>query len=135
MEFDDILVRHVGSIGKYQILFYFFVTSVSIQLALCIFDFAFIADTPDFWCHVPELQTYNFTQEQIEFFVSPLDEHAQCDACLLYVRDYANVSESEIEEFLATNGSSASELVVTDCTDWQFDDSMYTSTVVTEVSP
>ena len=133
MEFDDILVRYVGAIGKYQILFYFFVTSVSIQLALCIFDFAFIADTPDFWCHVPQLNTYNFSQEEIEFFVSPIGEDAQCDACRMYVRDYANVTEQEINEFLASNGSSSSELKVTNCLDWEFDDSMYKSTVVTEV--
>lgn len=133
MEFDDILVRHVGSIGKYQILFYFLVTSVSIQLALCIYDFSFVAATPDFWCHVPELRTYNFTQDEIALYVSPLDADQQCDACLMYARDYSNVSESDIEQFLATNGSSGGELATTDCTDWMFDDSIYKSTVVTEV--
>lgn len=132
MEFDDILKQYVGDFGRYQLLFYFWVTSVSLILAVSMLDYAFIAAAPDYWCSVPALNTYNFTQEEIEIFVSPADDTNECDACLMYVRDYANVTEQDIEQFVYSNNSDV-ELPVTACTSWKFDQSMYTSTVVTEV--
>ena len=51
----------------------------------------------------------------------------------MYVRDYANVTEQDIEQFVYENSSHVDLPPVTACTSWQFDDSIYTSTVVTEV--
>ena len=134
MEFDDILTKYIGDFGRYQILFYFGVTSVSIQLAISLLDYAFIGATPTYWCHVPELNTYNFTEPEIAEFVSPPAEKSGCDPCMMYVRDYGNVTEDEIAEFIYTNHTEAEELDTVQCTAWTYDQSVYTSTVVTEVS-
>ena len=134
MEFDDILTKHIGDFGRYQLLFYFGVTSVSIHLAVSLLDYAFIGATPTYWCHVPQLDTYNYTQAEIAEFVSPPAEKSTgCDPCSMYVRDYGNVTEEEIARFIYTNGTDGEALDTTQCTQWTYDTSVFTSTVVTEV--
>ena len=133
MEFDDILTKHVGAFGLYQLLFYFGVCSVAISMAIGVLEYSFVGATPDHWCTVPDLNTYNFTQAELEKYISPPNTDSGYDACLMYDRDYANVSEYDVWSFLYGNHSNDAVLKTTDCYAWSYDQSEYTSTVVSEV--
>ena len=133
MEFDDVLQQYVGEFGLYQLLFYFGASSVGILTGIGTLEYSFIGASPQHWCHVTELNTYNFTASEIESYVSPPLADSGYDACSMYERNYANVTKEAIWDFAHGNHSNSDNLMVTQCNAWTYDKSEYTSTVVTEV--
>ena len=133
MEFDDVLTQHVGDLGRFQWLFYFGVSSVAISMAIGVLEYSFVGASPQHWCHVTDLNTFNFTVSEIESYVSPPLSDSGYDACSMYERNYSNVTEDDIWNFLHGNHSNSDHLTVTQCYAWTYDKSEYTSTVVTEV--
>ena len=133
MEFDDILTQHVGAFGKYQLLFCFGALSVGILSCIGVSEYSFVGASPKHWCHVTALNTYNFTVSEIESFVSPPLADSGYDACSMYERNYANVTEEDILSFAHGNHSNSDNLTETPCNAWTYDKSDYHSTVVTEV--
>ena len=134
MEFDEILTKHVGECGRYQILFLLGVTSISIAMGPGYIEYTFVGISPQHWCRVPQLNEYNFTQAEMEKYISPPKSDSGYDACLMYDRDYANVSEYDVRSFLYSNHSNKVTLKTIDCNAWTYDRTEYTSTVVSEVS-
>ena len=141
MDFDDILQQHLGEFGLFQLLFIIFGCSVAINTSIAILEYPFICASPAHTCHVTSLNTFNYSDEEIQQFVSPPlsgneegEKHGY-DVCSMYVRDYANVTDADIGEFLAAPAVNRSgDLATKECTDWVYDDSTFSSTVVTEVS-
>ena len=133
MEFDDVLQQYVGEFGLYQLLFYFGASSVGILTGIGTLEYSFIGASPQHWCHVTELNTYNFTASEIESFVSPPLSDTKYDACSMYERNYANITEKDIWNFVHGNHSNSDHLTVTQCYAWTYDKSEYKSTFVTEV--
>ena len=137
MEYDDIFEEHVGGFGLFQVLFHLGATTLAIVPTIGAFEYAFIGATPTHWCHVPELDAFNFTRHQIAAFVSPpsSDDVSACDACLKYSRNYSDVTHDDIAAFISANDTSdvSSDLQTTKCTQWTYDTSQYVDTVVTEV--
>ena len=137
MDFEEVLSEHVGGCGNYQLLFHFLASSIAIVNTISSLEYGFIGATPKFWCDVTELQTFNFTQDEIEAFVSPPsnDDVTTCDACLMYSRNYSDVTEEDIATFIYSNKTSdvSGDLETTKCMQWTYDTSEYVDTVVTEV--
>ena len=137
MDIDEVFSEHVGGCGLYQILFHFGAISLALTNAIGALEYTFIGATPTHWCHVPELDTFNFTRHQIAAFVSPpsSDDVSACDACLKYSRNYSDVTHDDIAAFISANDTSdvSSDLQTTKCTQWTYDTSQYVDTVVTEV--
>ena len=133
MEFDDVLQQYVGEFGLYQLLFYFGASSVGILTGIGTLEYSFIGASPQHWCHVTELNTYNFTASEIESYVSPPLADSGYDACSMYERNYANVTEEDIWSFVHGNHSNSDNLTETPCNVWIYDKSDYHSTVITEV--
>ena len=103
MEFDDVLQQYVGEFGLYQLLFYFGASSVGILTGIGTLEYSFIGASPQHWCHVTELNTYNFTVSEIASFVSPPLSDSGYDACSMYERNYANVTKEAIWDFAHGN--------------------------------
>ena len=82
---------------------------------------------------VTALNTYNLTVSEIESFVSPPLADSGYDACSMYERNYANVTEDDILSFAHGNHSNSDNLTETPCNAWTYDKSDYHSTVITEV--
>ena len=137
MDVEQLIEHHVGGCGLFQLLFHFGAVSVIFTNAIGTLEYNFVAAQPTFWCHVPELDALNFTRNQIAAFVSPpsSDDVSACDACLMYSRNYSDVTHDDIAAFISTNDTSdvSSDLQTTKCSQWTYDTSQYVDTVVTEV--
>ena len=137
MDVETILEKHSGGCGLFQVLLHLGVSSYLYINNIAFMEYTFIGATPTHWCHVPELDTFNFTRHQIAAFVSPpsSDDVSACDACLKYSRNYSDVTHDDIAAFISANDTSdvSSDLQTTKCTQWTYDTSQYVDTVVTEV--
>ena len=135
MDFDDILKEHLGEFGLFQVLFFVFICSANMHTP--IFEYSFIGASPTHFCHVTQLNTFNYSREEIQQFVSPplngVFSEGGYDACTMYVRDYANVSSDDVNAFLEARNQSDATLPTVACTEWEDDNSTFKSTFVTEV--
>ena len=137
MDFDEVFDEHVGGCGLYQLIFHFGAASLAFVPTIGAYEYTFVGAAPKFWCDVTELETFNFTRDEIAAFVSPPsnDDVTTCDACLIYSRNYSDVTEEDIATFIYSNKTSdvSGDLETTKCTQWTYDTSEYVDTVVTEV--
>ena len=137
MDVEDVLTDHIEGCGIFHFMFYIGAVSVVYLNSIETLEYNFVAAEPKFWCDVTELETFNFTRDDIAAFVSPpsKDDVTTCDACLMYSRNYSDVTEEDIATFIYSNKTSdvSGDLETTKCTQWTYDTSQYVDTVVTEV--
>ena len=137
MDAEELIENHIGGCGLFQLLFHIGAVSALFTNGIGTLEYNFVAAQPTHWCHVPELDTFNFTRHQIAAFESPpsSDDVSACDACLKYSRNYSDVTHDDIAAFISANDTSdvSSGLQTTKCTQWTYDTSQYVDTVVTEV--
>ena len=131
VDFDQFQEEY-GGYRKYQILLF---ACLSITgLPFNNMNIVFTAATPEHWCSVPQMTSYNLTTEEIKDFTIPLEEkdgewkHSQCQ---MYDRNYSGLTDVDL--ILSGHGNDTPGVV--DCQqEWVYDRSLYHSTIVTEVS-
>ena len=90
MEFDDLLINHLGEFGRYQKIIFCLVSLTSIYFAVTNLGIIFIAGVPDHRCSVPELERLGLVEDRIKNLSIPLEENAdgtqEYSKCKMYDR-------------------------------------------------
>ncbi|XP_077977753.1 organic cation transporter protein-like [Glandiceps talaboti] len=143
LQFDDIL-KYLGEFGPYQRRRYFLLCLMAIIPAFHAFAQVFLAAETDYWCRVPELQSYrddNCTSEgvpdetcieSLKNFSIPVE--ASSDSC------GNSFTYSNCYRYNITNIKYGADKVITDYTNdtkkcdygWEYDRSQYKSSVFQE---
>lgn len=71
-KYDDAL-HDVGEFGRYQRFVFFFGNVISVGGCMLNLSYVFLAALPDHWCHVPALDQWNLTLDQIKQISLPPD--------------------------------------------------------------
>lgn len=140
MDYDSLLPE-VGLFGRYQkLLIGVFLFPTVFPCAFQAYSQLFLAATPVHWCKIPELDrwlpeyTAAVQRLSIPAVISSAGGETTFEKCRFYNRDYAEIA-ARFAEFILPNRSITNPTYITDCTNgWRYDDSLYPSTVVTEVS-
>ena len=133
MEFDEIL-ESIGSFGFYQRVQLFFLCLTQIPVVFSNLGYVFWAAVPEHWCFVAELDHGNWTLEERKAMSIPMEERdgqMVYSRCHMYDRNYTQLGE----QWTPFNESYRSLNISTiPCSGWTYDQSIYTSTIVTQVS-
>ena len=103
MDFDELLVKHLGEFKKYQIILYFILSLTSIPSTFNNMSIVFVAGVPNHWCHEPELDRFNMSDEARWNLTLPLenkDGEWRFSQCQMYDRNFTGY---EIEKLLSPN--------------------------------
>ena len=128
MDVNDVLVKYVGSFGRYQKWTCFMLGMLGLIISFYAYDIVFAAAIPDHWCTPPDLNSTEFSDlldEEVKKLTIPKVEKnggLVYSSCLLYedvYYDEANVSSEERK--------------TRKCNKWTYDRSLYKTTAVTEV--
>ncbi|XP_069995179.1 organic cation transporter protein-like isoform X1 [Penaeus vannamei] len=133
-EVFEVIMRHVGSFGKWQWVMFFVTSFCGVFTAFHNLAAVFLAANPEHWCHVTELdglQTdYDLRNVSIPW-IEEKDGEGKYAKCSYYDRDWPALLASGV-----LNGSSPPDLPanasVASCGAWTYDHSVYESTVVEE---
>ena len=134
MTFDGLL-RDIGEFGRYQRRIFALQLLVGFPTAFQIMGIVFLAGVHDHWCSVPALDRFNITHEARMKISIPKELKNGAwhySHCRMNDIAYGNLTESDIEKILddenATQGYPTKK-----CASWEYDRSVYTSSVVMEV--
>ena len=136
MDFDDI-TRKLGQFGKYQRTVFFLACLVGFPAAFNNMGIVFIAGVPGHWCNYPEIKNLNLTDDVMKNSTIPLvekDEKMSYSTCARYVyeKDYEVWDTDDVTVVLSRDRTNTS---IEECPHgWHYDDSIYTSTIVSQVS-
>lgn len=85
MDLDDLLPV-LGEFGRYQkLLLWLICLPACIPCGFCAFNQLFMTDAPDdYWCSVPNLNAFNFTEEQIRDLAIPSSEVGSIECICRY---------------------------------------------------
>lgn len=158
MDFDELLKHFLGNFGRYQRFVVLLLWLVGSSVTLHNLSIVFMAAAPDHRCAVPELDALtNLSQETRLKYTIPkevLEGEERYSKCLMYNRNYTNITELEIIKELEienqisnrTDGNvtvaksekkeNSSETVETvHCTNgWVYDNYWYDQTIISEVN-
>ena len=98
--------------------------------------FVFLGADPDHWCRVDELSRgTSWTEEEIKNISIPYTD-GKYDKCLMYDLDYDSLVDGN-KSFEDAYRSLNNHLGLSNrtCSEWNYDRSIYQSTVVTQVGP
>ena len=130
MEYDELLTV-VGDFGLYQLVIFLITSTLAFQTTCNNLGIVFLGASPDHFCKVPELESLNLTWDELKNATIPLEGESY-SKCRMYQRNYTDWTVHDVTEALTSNKSS---LETVDCTNgWNYDPSVYTSTIVTQVS-
>lgn len=137
--FEDAL-KEVGEFGRYQKFIYFFCVSLVVWANVFTnLPIVFLAATPDHWCKTPSLDHLNVSRDiYLNLTVPTKFIHGKLEYshCYQYDRDFSNWTQDDVTEDLTESGKSFGNVSTLKCrSGWDYDDSVYASTVVSEVRP
>lgn len=125
------ILQQVGSYGKWQWKLFFVVSFCGLFTAFHNLSAAFIAATPDHWCHVAALDKINGSYDLRNGSIPWEDGKGEYSSCTYYDRNWTGLVESGLSgdelPFLPTSGVST-----TGCDEWVYDHSIYETTAVEE---
>lgn len=132
MDFDELLTL-TGEFGRFQALV-FAVLSIGILIeVMLVLGYVFVAATPAHWCTAPEeLDRMNLTREDLLRLTLPVDEATETgySQCKMYDRNYTGCTMDDVNRWLNVSEN----WTTTSCqSGWDYDHSVYTSTIVTDV--
>lgn len=146
MSFDSLLVE-VGAFGHYQkLVICLILLPAMLPCAFHAYSQLFIAARPSYWCKIPELEPFMEEFKDILKNLSiPIELKNGKEAyseCRMYNRNYTNLvnlwSEKNPYEILLNHNyllTEAKDFEIIDCNKgWHYDRSIFTSTVISEVS-
>ena len=126
MDLNDVLVKYVGSFGRYQKWNCLMLGMLGFVGSFFAYEIVFAAAIPDHWCALSELNTQssNSSVEELKELLIPKEEkngELVFSSCLAYDDIW--------------NGTiSNDERKTKKCSKWTYDQSVYESTAVTEVT-
>ena len=134
MIFDELL-EQVGSFGRYQRFLFCVVALAGFPAAFNNMGIVFLAATPNHWCDVSMIgEQLNLTGDALKNLTIPLEkrkgkmQHSQCQ---MYDLNYTTMSSSDVIAVMTS--SDRSGLPLKGCEKWQYDRSVYQSSIVTQV--
>ena len=134
MEFDDILIDHIGEFGWYQAGLLCLRILVTFPLAWHVMGMVFLSGVPDHWCSVNQLNDLNVTLDTILNVSIPWEEkdgQIRRSQCRVFDRNYDNVTEADVTQWVSQTNRSLTPN--RKCQSWTYDSSEYTNTITTEV--
>ena len=140
MKFDDLLRDHVGDCGRYQAFVVIILCMIGIPEAMFLLDIVFTAGRPDFWCAIPKPKgaLENITHDVWLNHTVPWEDRDgewRRSRCSYYNRSFSesvNILEN-LEPENVTNG--LEDVPLAECSSFEYDQSVFISTIVTEVTP
>lgn len=125
MDFDQLLIEHVGEFGKYQKFVYFLVCLAAIPTAFNNMEIVFVAGVPDHHCYVEGMYTYNGTdREQLINASIPWELK---DGKMARSQCYIHAHNRSIH-----SSTSAAQPVKEPCRRWHYDKSVFDATIVSK---
>jgi hypothetical protein len=139
MEFDEIY-KYVGHMGRFQWLIY----AVMFLLNIFCMDFLntiFVGGHMDHWCSVDELSGLTPEQQRyvaIPMTSSPSDNVIVYSSCEMFDVNWTTFRVDELlnwnrTEWMKEMNQNISTIPVKGCSKWNYDRSMFTSTIVSRV--
>ena len=125
MDFDAIL-EAVGSNGRYQLMIAFVTALAQVPNAMAALGAIFLAATPAHWCALG-----NFTNDEQQRFRGPAGEHDDYDRCHRYDTNYSLPMQEGVHRLTGLAGNVSGPTA--ECEQFDYDRSVYKSTIVTEV--
>ncbi|CAH1798690.1 unnamed protein product [Owenia fusiformis] len=130
MEYDQLLKAYLGEIGRYQMWIIFWLSWVWIWGAFNNMGIVFLAAVPDHWCATPELDNLTLTQDVYKNISIPYDvEKSEYLSCEKYNMSFGRMTKADIEGTTFANRSGVARV---GCSSWQYDQTLYKSSVVSE---
>uniref|UniRef100_T1JCC0 Major facilitator superfamily (MFS) profile domain-containing protein n=1 Tax=Strigamia maritima TaxID=126957 RepID=T1JCC0_STRMM len=131
----EYLLSKAGALGPWQIRLFLFIGLNGFFMAFQHLGSVFLADTPDHWCRLPpaayaSASRANLTLEQTKYIGIPLETwrgKERLSQCTYYQYNFSSFNLS-FDDFSLYNRSEPTNY----CNEWQFDNSQYISTIVTE---
>ena len=132
MEFDEIL-ESIGAFGYYQRVQLFFLSFDLMPAVFANLGYVFWAAVPEHWCFVAGLDHGNWTLEERKAMSIPMEERdgqMVYSRCRMYDKNYTQLGEqwTPFNESYRPNNISTIP-----CSSWTYDQSIYTSTIVSQV--
>jgi len=136
MDFDELLTL-TGEFGRFQAIV-FAVLSLGILIeVMLVLGYVFIAATPPHWCTAPqELDRMNLTHENLLRLTLPVDVATETgySQCHMYDRNYTGWTIDDVNRWLNVSSDVSENWTTTTCQlGWDYDHSVYASTIVTDV--
>ncbi|XP_064103328.1 beta-alanine transporter-like [Macrobrachium nipponense] len=123
----------VGTSGPWNYLVFLLCATYSFVSPFQSLSYQFLGDTPDHWCHIPELVDANWTDLQILRFAVPFDNATgKYDGCLMRNLNYSSAAELGYEESLEQLDALTIDDREIKCPTRDFNLTDFPSTVVTE---
>ncbi len=135
MQFDQILML-VGTFGSYQKRVYFLLCLISLPGAWHKLGQVFLAGSVDHWCKSPELDSVNCTAWSLDSnqcdeakrdAAIPTDEDGEYESCVKY-------NLTGVPFYPGVNTSDYTNQTVPCNAGWQYDNTVYQSTINSDVS-
>ena len=141
MRYDD-LYDYIGHMGRYQW------TVFAVMFACCFFsmdyiNMVFVGAEMEHWCRVEQLS--GLTHEQQKYIAIPVDktsdngdkdEVVKYNSCEMFDVNWTVYSANELANWNRTQwmkGNKNSTVMTRTCTEWNYDDVTFTSTIVSKV--
>ena len=126
MDVNEVLVKHVGSFGRYQKWNCFLLGMLGFVVSFYSYEIVFTAAIPDHWCSLPEInntQRSNLTiEEQKELLIPKEEKNGEVVYSSCHVYEY-NVVENGSDQVRKKEK----------CSKWTYDQTIFQSTIVSEV--
>ncbi|CAK1549985.1 unnamed protein product [Leptosia nina] len=94
IDLDDLLPK-IGEFGIYQkCLLWLVCLPACLPCGFCAFNQLFMTDTPDHWCHVPELRNFSVEDRKVMAIPRKADDNTTFESCLRYSVNWTDIIES-----------------------------------------
>ena len=124
--YEDVL-RQAGDLGIYQVAIFAYMGSLAFLTVETIF-MNFIGYRMDHWCKVPELANFSFEFQKQLAIPYTIDSNTSFEQCERFDVDYSGYSEEEL-----FNLPRPTNAEVVQCSEWVYDQSVYSNNIVNEV--
>ena len=132
MKYEDVYL-YIGELGRYQLCVY------AVIFLVCMYScdsihMIFIGADMAHWCRVEELVHLPYDQQK--YVAVPYDESAAdgYSSCLTFAdRNYSVYGEDELLRWNRSEQFTSDTPVVAACTKWVYDQSIFSSTIVSKV--
>ena len=135
IDINDIIVKYVGSFGKYQKVICFMLGMLAFIISFYAYDIVFTAAIPEHWCTPPNLngtKFFDLNQESHKILTIPRKKEngkLVFDSCHLFVVNFSN----PVLDYHDVANASQHSIPRKKCSKWSYDHSTFKTTAVTEV--
>ena len=132
MDFDTLLMSHIGEFGTYQMVLILASCSAGIYMCLNNLDYIFSGKTPQFRCDFPGLNqlSSNLSFNELAKLISPNFTRGEVDACLVYRYNYSDLTVEEARNLMESGN--VTQYSTQKCKSWIYDKEEHVTTMVTE---